>query len=121
MLRPGGVLVLGDLFSFQSKGLNKLAFDADDRWLRKQFHDPDEPLRPKLQALGKAAPRLYKEWVEHRARFHVCVPDLLLVSPTSSSERLSSPSHASMVLDAGFVEVGLPFRLWETGILWARR
>lgn len=121
VLRPNGALVLCEPFAFESASLTDFAYDFDERWIRKQFMDPDVHLRSKRDALGSDAAGLCSKWIEHRANTHICGIDAKFTSaPILTSER-TTPSHASMALAAGFQEIGFPFRLWETGILWARR
>jgi len=43
-------------------------------------------------------------------------------SGTCADSLISQPkSHFEMISDAGFTELGSPQRLWEAGIIWARK
>lgn len=122
LLRPGGVLVMAEPFEFESPTLSGFAHDFGDHWIRKQFHNPDKIMRKRLRALGAEAPRLYKEWTDHRAKTHIYAPEATLTGKHSRrADTARVASHASMAIEAGFDEVGFPLRIWEAGILWAMK
>lgn len=120
-LRPGGVLVLCEGIGFESQRLSEFSHDFGTRWIDKQFTDPDEHLRGKYSALGSEATRLHQQWSEHWRDAHVYIPDVTLTGGRRLGHGEASQSYANMALETGFREVGFPFRLWETGILWAMK
>jgi len=117
-LKPGGVLVLCEAMAFDSPSLSQFAHDFGDNWIRKQFSDPDQHLRPKRDSLGADAGRLRDEWLYHWNHTHIYATDVHLRSAREPRNR--EPSYTEMAHDAGFRDLGLPFRFWEVGVLWAR-
>lgn len=120
-LRPGGTLVLCEGIGFESQRLSEFAHDFGKRWIDKQFSEPDEYLRSKYNALGSDAARLRQQWIDHWQKAHTYVPDITFMSEQSTDCGEASPGLASMAREAGFLEIGFPFRLWEAGIIWATK
>lgn len=119
LLRPTGALVLCEAISFESQRLSDFAHDFGERWMQKQFSNPDERLQSKYNALGSEAVRLYRQWIDHWQNTHIYAPDVTIVGGQQVGDVEIDTSYASMALKAGFKEIGFPFRLWEAGILWA--
>lgn len=120
-LRPGGVLIHGDLFGFQSRALTRYAHDFGERWIRKQLSNPDAHLREKQGELGAHADRLCREWVAHWNCTHVYHPAERPYPESAVDSGYPCADHESMIRAAGFREIACPFRLWEAGVIWARR
>ena len=120
VLRPDGTLVLCEGMSFESQRLSEFAHDFGEHWIRKQLSNPDEHLRSKYNALGSDAARLRRQWIDHWQNAHIYAPDVTFTGSRPPGCEETRPSHTSMALEAGFQEIGFPFRLWEAGILWAR-
>ncbi len=121
VLRPGGVLVLGEAISFESQRLSEFAHNFGYRWIEKQFSEPDQHLRSKYDALGSDAERLRQKWIDHWQNTHIYAPDVTVMGDQPTGGRETKPSHASMALEAGFQKIGFPFRLWEAAILWGEK
>jgi SAM-dependent methyltransferase len=117
-LRPGGTLVLCEDIAFESQRLSEFAHDFGDRWIRKQFRDPDEYLRNKYNI---DTARLRQQWIDHWQNAHIYAPDVTFTDGRQSDSGETNLSHASMALEAGFQKIGFPFRLWEAAILWGEK
>lgn len=115
-LNKGATLIHGDLFSFQSQALSKYAHEFGERWIRKQLSNPDVHLAEKHKKLGSDASRFCQTWIHHWNNTHDYNPAERPFANVSQNE-----NHEQMIIDAGFIELGFPFRLWEAGILWALR
>lgn len=120
VLKPGGVLVLCEAISFESQSLSHFAHDYGEQWMRKQFTDPDENLRNTRDSLGKDAERLCTQWIRHWNTEHVYIPDVTIHCSPLQDHHESTATHAALAVEAGFQEVGFPFRLWEAAVLWAK-
>lgn len=120
-LKTGGVLIHGDLFGYQSKSLSNYSHDFGERWISRQLLTPDEHLIEKKKAIGKAAGRLRKEWLRHWNDTHIYHPAERPYDTAMFSDNLEIMGYEGFVKKAGFLEFGFPFRLWEAGILWAKK
>jgi SAM-dependent methyltransferase len=121
LLRPSGALVLCEAINFMSKGLSEFSHDFGERWIRKQFSTPDEHLLSKVNKLGKDAMRLKQSWIEHWNNTHIYSPDTEFDKIQTSDHKKLNPSYASMAMNAGYKDIGFPFRFWEVGVLWAKK
>lgn len=120
VLEDGGLFVNADLFSFQSPVLTEQAHRFLIDWIDRQFTNPDPHLRAAAEALGERREALRAAWIEHCENFNLPEP----VESASESTRPPEQSpgtmgQASALLEAGFREVGCPFRYYQVGILWA--
>jgi len=108
LLREDGVLVLCEAMSFQSKDLSEFAHDFGERWMKKQFSEPDEYLRDNLKALGDDAPRLKKQWIEHWNKDHIYTHDANLQKEKQQSHLIMPSSYADIAFHVDFKQVGFP-------------
>jgi ubiquinone/menaquinone biosynthesis C-methylase UbiE len=118
-LGPQGVVVLAEVMAFESETLTRFAHDFGAHWIEKQFTAPDAYLLEKHAALGSDALRLRDLWLDHWSNAHVYAVDAVLSGGRKICQLEDVAAHADMALEAGFREVGIPFRFWEAGILWA--
>ena len=112
VLRKGGILIHGDLFSYQSKELTSFSHDFGEEWIRKQFTYPSQELVSRFEKIKHIASKLKEEWIEHWNNYHI-------LNPVKKVE--DNISHTEMLEMAGFCEIECPFRLWEVGIIWAKK
>jgi len=113
VLRKRGVLVLCEAVSYQSKELSKFAHDFGERWMKKQFTDPEEHLKENFKLLGSDAQRLKKQWIEHWNTQHHYSADYNIMKKMDDT----CPTYAEMAIQEGYKEVGFPFRFFEVGTL----
>lgn len=111
VLRPGGIFLNADLFSFQSRRLARQALAFDLGWIQ-------EHLGPSARTTGLdpiVQRRLLRQWLTHYRRYNRLEP---IENPTPQSKR-GRPGQAQLLTDAGFSVVAVPYRFWQTGILFA--
>ena len=120
VLKPGGLFINADLFTFQAPTLARSANQFATDYIRKQFTDPDPPLRAARDQLGARARPMMEAWLDHYRNYNF--PDPVEGAADAGWEG-GDPrrGQAAMLAEAGFTEVGCPFRYWELGILWAKR
>jgi hypothetical protein len=87
--------------------------------MQKQFRNPEGYLRDNFKTLGDKAELILSLWTEHWNTAHIYAPCVLNKQRNRSNDKVGSVSHADMALQAGYREVGFPFRLGEATILWA--
>lgn len=122
VLEPGGLFVNADLFSFQSASLKQQAQEFTIRYINKQHVDPDPECRDAFLAVGDDRERLRKAWVRHCSHFNLPAPVESAEDSLAEDLRRRCPEgQASMLLKAGFREVGCPLRYWQVGLLWGRK
>jgi ubiquinone/menaquinone biosynthesis C-methylase UbiE len=117
VLRKRGVLVLCEAVSYQSKKLSKFAHDFGERWMKKQFTDPEEHLKENVKMLGADAQRLKKQWIEHWNTQHHYSADFNIITKAEDI----CPTYTEMAIQAGYKDVGFPFRFFEVGTLWGKK
>lgn len=110
-LDPGGVFLLADLFSFGWSVIGQAALDFDLQWIRRSFE------RPLTAGVDVPAPagdrkRLGELWQRHYERDNRLFP---LGSGAAEVEEVQ------LLLGAGFDEVEVPYRFWQTGIVCAKK
>ena len=87
-------------------------FDID--WMETQFKAPD-PVFDEASTLDKSERRRLSElWVKHYLEHNRLEP-IEDASGTGSQYK----GQASMLLDAGFCEIAVPYRFYLSGLLWA--
>ncbi|MBN2415423.1 class I SAM-dependent methyltransferase [bacterium] len=118
LLRKNGVLVLCEAMSFQSNELSEYAHDFGEKWMKKQFSKPDEYLKKNVKALGDQANFMKKKWLKHWNYFHIYSPDNIYKNYNNDNKKLMSYLDFASVADYKYI--GIPFRMWEAGILWAK-
>jgi len=122
VLEQGGVMINGDLFTYQSPDLRAFANDFDVRWIMRQFENP-EPQFKEAASIRKAKRReLSKLWLRHYKRDNIL--DAIEGGKEGGNSSSAEPNlrgQAGMLRDIGFRQVGNPFRFWQVGILWARK
>jgi len=120
VLRPGGLFINADLFTFQSRTLAPAAEQFAMDYIDTQFTQPDEKNRLAWQTLGPLVIPMRQEWLDHYKKDNLPDP----IEGPGDAGRLSGDAargQAAMLTAAGFAEVACPFRYWELGILWAQR
>jgi SAM-dependent methyltransferase len=109
VLKSGGLLLNGDLFSYESGALKSAAQSFDQKWIRENF----ERRAKEVESIGEEmcadtkSPsewrRLGSLWWKHYDEDH----------------RLDSTElQEQMLRFINFRQTGVPFRYWEGGILW---
>jgi ubiquinone/menaquinone biosynthesis C-methylase UbiE len=126
VLEDGGILVNGDLFSYQSPELRQQAKEYDLRWIASQFKIPNPQFTRGAKRDDKTRNRLSKKWLDHYKNDNTLDPVESKVVGTvhESSEKcenLDAKGQTEMLLNAGFSQAGCPFRYWQVGILWAQK
>jgi len=109
VLRPGGLLLNADLFSFQSKDLSTRALAFELSYIEEYLGG--ENVESLLSR--RVRRKLTTGWLEHYRVYNRLEP----IEDAPSGKR--PPGQARMLLDAGFREVAVPYRYWQTGILMA--
>lgn len=117
VLRKSGVLVLCEAVSYQSKELSKFAHDFGERWMQKQFTDPEEHLKENIKLLGEDAQRMKKQWINHWNTQHHYQADFNIMNKTDDV----STTYTEMAIQAGYKDIGFPFRFFEVGTLWGMK
>jgi SAM-dependent methyltransferase len=120
MLREGGTLVHGDLFSYGSQWLSGLAHETGERWMRRQLTDPDPNMRSAFEKIRHIADRLLDAWVQHWNNTHIYSPIDHQCDNMFAQAKSNPVSQIAMLRQLGFSEIECPFRLWEVGVIWAR-
>jgi len=122
VLRDGGTLVHGDLFSFGSERLARWAHAFGEQWIQGSFSAVSDDVRSAMAGVGHRPEDVLAQWIDHWNNTHVldALENILPnVRPETSQ---SSPLSCRAALSAaGFRESGCPFRLWDAGVLWAWR
>lgn len=113
VLRPGGLFLNADLFSYQDKALARLALSWDLEYIKREFRTSGCGLDSENRE------RLIAHWTRHYETDNLTEP----IEDTHSSETVEKirPGQASMLRDAGFRTVAVPFRQGQLGLLWARK
>lgn len=119
VLKPGGLFLNGDLFTYASPTLAQAAQDFGLNWIRKQFTNPDRRLKKARDSLGAKAAPMMDMWLDHCVRFNT--PDPIESSADAGIGVRTLQGQAAMLTESGFSEVACPFRYWEVGILWGLR
>ncbi len=123
VLNAGGVFVNADLFDFQSPTLSQYAEEIGEDWVSQQLSsNADSPYQPVVQRLSADVGNLRARWLKHLREENIPAP----IEPTEATVAAAvrsngTPSNSQMLLDAGFVEVGCPYRFWQAGVLWAKK
>lgn len=108
VLAPGGVFILGDLFSFHSPLMSDEALRYDLDWIRSHFRDE---ARSRRGAAARAKLKsLERRWLNHYRRDN-------LTEPVEQALGRDSKSISGMLHKAGFVNVASPFRFWQVGVV----
>jgi tRNA (cmo5U34)-methyltransferase len=111
ILKPGGLLVNGDLFAFESPTLSRVARHHEEHWIWKQFTEPNPEYAAKAGGLGRRRLELRDAWLKHLRDDNRPLP--------IEGDHVSG--EADVLKEIGFSEVGCPFRYFQAGILWARK
>lgn len=119
VLAPGGLFINGDLFTYASQTMARMASDFGVNWIRKQFTDPDPHLKEVRNSLGNRADSIMNAWIEHCENHNR--PEPVESAGGLLKEGKKIVGQAQMLIDAGFAEVACPFRYWGIGVLWAKR
>lgn len=121
-LEPGGILINGDLFTYQAPNLARWAHEFDMDWIERQFDKPE----PQFMA-SRAVHAAKRAELKERWKAHYLTSNRL--SPIEDAcHALQQPTveqgvegQAQMLLAAGFREASCPFRFWQAGILWGKK
>lgn len=109
LLEPGGVFLFGDLFNYadESSWLTETIFTWEVDRIVSNFKQAAEDADHKGDTYrGEQLRSLEGKWVSHYMN------DNKLDGVTT---------QLSLLRDAGFSEVGNPFRYWQVGLIWARK
>ena len=109
LLDDEGVFLLGDLFNYgeESAWLTNNIFTWETNWIADNF----DKARSKAASPGNEQAhddfdRLKEQWLDHY----------------SGENKLDSVTTQMRLLrEAGFSQVGNPFRYWQVGLVWARK
>lgn len=109
LLADGGLFLNLDLYTFQSPRLAKQALDFDLAWIDRHFGLVGESVTsPTLRHLGEM-------WKEHYLKYNRTEP------VERGNDRSPTLGQEEMLRGIGFRETAMPFRYWQSGILWARK
>ena len=112
VLHPGGLFLNADLYSYSSKRLSQASKTFDNRWIKERLARPPEWAHEARRIPLSIRQHIAKEWLRHYKECN-------WLEPMEDGPR--SPGQISMITDAGFSDVGVPYRYWQTGILWTRK
>jgi SAM-dependent methyltransferase len=122
ILAPGGLFLNGDLFLHQSKTLAGVVLEHTERWIERQFSDPNAEFAKNARALGARTLELKEKWLEHVRRYNCPTP---MEGPSWAAQERRNVGAATgdveTLRQVGFAEVGCPFRYFQEGIVWARK
>jgi ubiquinone/menaquinone biosynthesis C-methylase UbiE len=111
VLRPGGVFINADLFSYADPELTEKALQFDLEWMRTQFKEPSRKF-VEARALPRARRlELLERWLIHYSRDN-------RLEPIEDSEQTG---QAQMLKKAGFHDVTVAYRSSLSGILVGKR
>lgn len=118
LLRPGGIFVNADNFTFHSPTVAKYAVDFCIRWIEKQFSHPDSNLKAAFESLGPNVEKLRVNWIQHCKEENIPLPfessfDTFEGGPNETR------SESDILREVGFREIACPFRYWLAGIVCA--
>lgn len=105
ILKKGGVMINGDLFSHESPRLTTNSNNYDMRWIRSKFQNPSS-VNPHCFIPPKNCQSLSDAWIKHYEM------DNQLDSMKKQMEILTQLNYS---------EVGNPFRFWQVGIIFAQK
>lgn len=111
VLEPGGILINGDLFSYQSQSLSSYASHFDLTFIRDCFD----------RAKDSRVRDLKEKWLEHYLFYNRLGPVESMYDAISDASESETQGQATMLREIGFSEVGCPFRYWQVGVLWAKK
>jgi SAM-dependent methyltransferase len=112
VLADGGIFLNGDLFKYQSEDLSAFSDHFDNSWIAKQFKTPDSCFAQAINIASRKRGKLSTLWLDHYRNAN-------LLEPIENGT--AGKGQVDMLRDAGFHEVGCPFRYWQVGILWAKK
>jgi SAM-dependent methyltransferase len=121
LLPPGGLLVQGDLFSFESPTLASYAQVHEERWIVDRFSHPGEEVRVALGTMAKTTEELQALWIEHLRKYNHPLAIEQGWSRDVTRDATPIDSEVQLLRSAGFLEIGCPYRYFQAGVLWARR
>lgn len=111
-LGPNSAFICGDMYSFAQEAFGEFAQALEESWIQNAFrrHEVDLKLTPAEVA------RLTNAWLTHSQEENIPLP-------ISQSERIVTSedieTESSLLFSAGFRRVGVPFRFFQNGIIWA--
>ncbi len=122
LLPAGGLLVYGDLFSYESPTVASYAQLHEERWILDSFSNPNEEVRGRLGEMAKNTEVLRELWIEHLRRYNLPTPiEHGWTRPHGSSNGAPAESEVLLLRSAGFVEIACPYRYFQAGIIWAKK
>lgn len=116
-LRPGGLLVNTDLYSYQSDWFRSQAHEFDVHWMETHFRDPGSNFPASAGVSPEERERLLQLWIEHYNDRNRLDPIECPCLGRNASERAAARSQAAMLARAGFTDIAWPFRYWQVGVL----
>lgn len=116
-LRPGGVFVYADLFSFETSWLAAFTQEAEEDYIERRFAAASDTAGQYSITDPAVWERLKKQWVRHvREENH----PLAALSAASTDQCLGVQSTDKQLLTkGGFCSVECTFRYGQSGVLWA--
>jgi len=109
LLRPGGVFLLGDLFNYdeESTWLTRTISDWETTWIGNNFNASAKSAKESGQPeLAANLVKLKDKWLRHY----------------SEENKLESvTTQCTLLKEAGFLEIGNPFRYWQVGLIFAKK
>ena len=105
-LIPQGIFLNADLFDFEAPGLSARAMMELEQWIGTQLDPNDHTIEPP-PGIDVAEQR--DKWIDH-------VRHENKTRPIEGAD-----GHGVLLEAAGFGRVAVPFRAWQTGILWAEK
>ena len=108
LLAPGGVFLLGDLFSYEGESdwLTKTLYAWETSWLAHNFDKAASTAKKSSDSNTGALKDLKEKWLRHYQ---------------NENHLNGMTTQLNMLKDIGFSEAGNPFRYWQVGLIAARK
>ncbi len=112
VLKSQGLILNGDLFSYESRHLTDFAKDYDIKWIKDHF----EQRALEVETAGETVDKNLKPASEWRR-----LSSLWRKHYEEDHSLDSTELQEQMLRFVGFRNTGVPFRNWEGGILWGNK
>jgi len=113
MLKPGGNFINLDLANYNSKTLSNFSQEHILNWIKVQFENIEINLSNELTDKGYNLNELKNEWLNHITNINI---------PQIIEDSLSDTSTETNILkELNFSETGIPYRYFQSSILWAKK
>jgi cyclopropane fatty-acyl-phospholipid synthase-like methyltransferase len=108
LLRPGGILINADLFSYRDKEQDRFANAYDSQWMKKHLLDSTSAIEGEAGLNREHRKRMLSRWLWHYKHSNNLEP---------LEDIAGASGQINMLKRAGFVSVAVPYRMALSGIL----